>query len=508
MKKTFISLMLVTSSMFVYAQSGTYDTSFNGTGMVMGNYTSGNNSADNMVIQSDGKIVVSGATGTSSNINTGVSRYNTDGTIDTTFGTNGKMSFSSGTGTKSYLYDMALQTDGKIVIAGYRWTGSEGDFVMARLNADGTLDNTFGVNGIAIFDKGLSEVAESFAINPDGSFIVSGYVDDNYTLLKVKNNGMIDTTFGNNGWVTTVFQSLSASSKSTSINAAGRIIVGGMGVGANQSEFVMAAYNPNGTLDTTFGQGGKINFHIGYDNDFGLRVLQLENGKILFGGHSYVGSTPLRYELAIVRLNANGSFDTSFGENGIFKSRFYENGRSYLEGMVLQSDGKLVVTGSANVNSEENYGILRITENGQLDTTFGEEGKVIQQIEFNYSISKNIALQSDGKIVVAGDAMPFNGAGPAQFFIARYLNPLLAVQNVKNATAALYPNPASDQITIEWKGSNKEYQAEIYNMVGQKVLTSKVSNKSAINVSSLLKGNYIVKLSSEGEATTLQFIKK
>ena len=133
---------------------------------------------------------------------------------------------------------------------------------------------------------------------------------------------------------------------------------------------------------------------------------------------------------------------------------------------------------------------------------------MIQQIEFNYSISKNIALQSDGKIVVAGDAMPFNGAGPAQFFIARYLNPLLAVQNVKNATAALYPNPASDQSTIEWKGSNKEYQAEIYNMVGQKVLTSKVSNKSAINVSSLLKGNYIVKLSSEGEATTLQFIKK
>ena len=167
--------------------------------------------------------------------NTGVSRYNTDGTIDTTFGTNGKMNFSSGTGTKSYIYDMALQTDGKIVMAGYRWTGSEGDFIMARVNTDGTLDNTFGVNGVAIFDDANSEVAESFAINADGSFIVSGYVNDNYTLIKVKNNGTIDTTFGNNGWVTTIFQSLSASSKSTSINAAGRIIVGGMGVGNNQS---------------------------------------------------------------------------------------------------------------------------------------------------------------------------------------------------------------------------------------------------------------------------------
>ena len=507
MKKTFISFMLATSSVLIYAQSGTFDTSFNGTGMVLGNYTTGNNSADAMVIQPDGKIVVSGPTGVSSTVNTGVSRYNTDGTIDTTFGTNGKMSFSSGTGTLSYLYDMALQPDVKVVMAGYRWNGSAGDFLMARVNTDGTLDNTFGVNGVAVFDDANSEVAESFAINADGSFIVSGYVNNHYTLLKVKSNGTIDTAFGNNGWVTTPFEGLSASSTSTSINAAGRIIVGGMGVGAGQSEYVMAAYNADGTLDNTFGQGGRINFHIGYDNDFGLQVIQLDNGKILFGGHSYVGSTPLRYEIAVVRLNANGSFDNSFGENGVFKSRFFEPGRSYLEDMALQSDGKLVVTGAANVNNEENYGLLRITENGQLDTTFGEDGQVIQKIDNIYAISKNIALQSDGKIVVAGDATPFGG-GKTQFFIARYNNPVLAVQNVKDATAALYPNPASDQITLDWNGSNKTYEIEIYNMVGQKVMTAKVSNKSAINVSSLQKGSYLLTMKDAGSRKTIQFIKK
>ena len=499
--------MLVASSTFISAQSGTLDPSFNGTGLTLGNYTSGNNSADAMVIQPDGKIVVSGATGISSSINTGVSRYNTDGTIDTTFGTNGKVSFSSGTGTKSYIYDMALQTDGKIVMAGYRWDGSQGDFLMARVNANGTLDNTFGVNGVAVFDDANSEVAESFAINADGSFIVSGYVNDNYTLLKVKNNGTIDTAFGTNGWVTTPFKGLSASSKSTSINAAGRIIVGGMGVGSGQSEFVMAAYNPDGTLDNTFGQAGRINFHIGYDNDFGLKVLQLENGKIVFGGHSYVGSTPLRYELAVVRLNANGSFDNSFGENGIFKSRFFIDGRSYLSDMVVQADGKLLVTGPANVNNEENYGLLRITENGQLDTTFGVDRQVIQKIDNTYAISKNIALQTDGKIVVSGDATPFGG-GKTQFFIARYINPVLAVQNVKDATVALYPNPASDQITLDWNGSNKTYEVEIYNMVCQKVMTAKVSNKSAINISSLVKGNYVVKIKDAGNTKTIQFIKK
>ena len=128
MKKTFISLMLAACSVSIYAQSGTLDPSFNGTGVAVGNYTTGNNSADAMVIQPDGKIIVAGATGYSSGINTGLSRYNTDGTLDTTFGINGKMNFSSGW-IKSYIYDMHLQTDGKIVVGGYRWSGDSADFL-------------------------------------------------------------------------------------------------------------------------------------------------------------------------------------------------------------------------------------------------------------------------------------------------------------------------------------------------------------------------------------------
>lgn len=508
MKKTFISLMLATCSMFVNAQSGSLDQSFKGNGIITGNYTSGNNSADAMVIQPDGKIIVAGATGYSSGINTGLSRFNTDGSIDTTFGIDGKMNFSSNW-IKSYIYDMHLQSDGKIVVGGYRYNNTEGDFLLARINVDGTMDTSFGTNGVATFDNGGSEVAESFEIMQDGNFIISGYTDDNFTMAKVKSNGSIDQTFGQNGWLIAEFVDLPTYSKSTSINAAGRIVLAGFGMDGytNKAVFAVMAFNPDGTMDSSFGEDGKVSFHVGYDNDFGLRVLQLEDGKILIGGHSYFDKWPLRYEIAVTKLNADGTFDMSYGTEGIFKTRFLEDGENYLQDMALQEDGKLVITGTANEDGANDFGVTRVTANGQLDETFGESGKVITKIDDNYGVSYNIALQSDGKIVVSGDAVPFDG-GNAQFFIARYLNPTLAVQDVKNATVALYPNPASDQITLDWKGSTKEYQAEIYNMVGQKVMTSKVLNKSSINVSSLVKGSYFVKLNGDGKSTTLQFIKK
>ena len=127
MKKTFISFMLLTGSLFLQAQSGDLDATFNGNGVAIGNYTEDNNSADAMVVQADGKIVVAGGTGYASNIEIGVSRLNTDGTVDTTFGTDGVTLINSGW-IKSFVYDMDVQPDGKIVLAGYRWNNETGDF--------------------------------------------------------------------------------------------------------------------------------------------------------------------------------------------------------------------------------------------------------------------------------------------------------------------------------------------------------------------------------------------
>ena len=499
--------MLLTGSLFLQAQSGDFDPTFNGNGVVIGNYTEDNNSADAMAIQADGKILVSGGTGIASNIQIGVSRFNTDGSLDTTFGNDGVTIISSGW-VKSFVYDMEVQPDGKIVLAGYRWNNTTGDFLMVRLNEDGSMDDSFGTNGIAIIDDGETEVAESFTILPDGKFIISGYVHDDFTMVRINHDGSVDTTFGNNGWVRTEFDEGSSFSFETTVNADGRIVLGGMALGYdNVYKYAAAAYHADGTLDTSFGTNGKVVFNVGDSNDFGISLIQLEDGKILFGGHSYYGYSPLRYELAVVKLNADGSFDTSYGNNGVFKARLVENGESYFADMVLQPDGKLVITGTANESGVYSYGITRVTADGQLDTTFGENGKVVSYIDINDSESFNIALQTDGKILVSGDTYPQNNT--AQFFIARYLNDVqMSVQDLDNSTFSLYPNPASQQINLAWTNSNKEYQVEIFNVLGQKVLTSKALNKSSIDVSSLAVGTYFVRLTNEGKATTLRFIKK
>lgn len=508
MKKNFISLVLISCSIFLSAQSGALDTTFNGTGIVFGNYTTGNNSADAMLIQPDGKILVTGGTGVGASIKTGVSRHNPDGTLDISFGDNGKITFSSGW-IKSFVNDMHLQPDGKIVLGGYRWNNSTGDFVMARLNPDGSFDPTFGTNGISIIDGGATEVAESFAVTDDGDFIIAGHVNDHFAMAKVKNNGTIDNSFGTEGWVITPFADFAGYGQDISLNSEGRIILGGLILDGyeNKFQFGLAAYLPNGTLDPTFGEGGKRNFHVGTDNDFGLKVLQLKDGKILIGGHSWYATTPLRYELAVAKLHLDGSFDNTYGTNGISKSRLITNGESYLADMVLQEDGKLVLTGAANQGGSYDFGLVRLNEDGQMDTTFGDSGKVFTHFAgTSYGESYNVGIQPDGKILVSGDTAPANST--VQYFIARYLDKKLAVQNINKMGAQLYPNPATNQINLHFAEAGKEYDIEIYNVAGQKVMTSTVTNKTTLNISNLAVGNYLVKLKNDGKTTVLRLIKK
>ncbi|WP_027378041.1 T9SS type A sorting domain-containing protein [Kaistella palustris] len=510
MKKTFISFMFATCGLFLNAQSGSLDNSFNQTGILSGNYSTGNNSGDALAVQPDGKIIVAGATGSSSAIKVGVNRHNADGSLDTTFGTNGKISFSSGW-IKSFVKEIVVQPDGKIVLAGYRWDDSTGDFVLVRLNPDGSFDNTFGTAGIAIIDGGQTEVSESFAMTNEGDFILSGYVNDHFSMAKVKSDGTIDTAFGTDGWVITEFGQLASYSKSIAITSEGRIILGGMilDVFENKFKYGIAAYHPDGTIDTSFGEDGKLNFHVGpeNDNDFGVKVIALKDGKILIGGHSWYATQPLRYELVVARLNADGSFDSTYGTDGFFRTRLVENGESYLADMALQADGKLVLAGAANQGSAYDSGLARVTADGHLDASFGDKGKVFLHIAgTTYSEIYKVILQPDGKIMVSGDMAP--AGSPVQYFLARFLDKTLAVQNASTAAAQLYPNPASDQLHFNFEKSGKEHDAEIYNMAGQKVMTAKVSSKSSLNISKLAVGSYIVNLMSDGKLTTLRFIKK
>lgn len=505
MKRLITILMIAAAPLYLKAQSGTLDTGFNGTGMLVDNFTNEDNSADAIAIQPDGKILVAGSTGPGGTSEMAVARYNTDGSPDTSFGTAGKVHFATPF-VKSFTNDIKVQPDGKIILGGYQWNNSTGDFVLARLNSDGSLDNGFGTNGISILDSGFSETARSIYLLDDGKILIAGDSDDQFAIAKSNSNGSIDTTFGTNGWVRTSFP-IWGYANNIDVSQSGQILLTGMAFDTGGDwKIALAKYDANGDTDTTFGDSGTLLVYAGYDYDFGIRGMFLEDGKLLIGGHSYFGTAPLRYEIAIVRLEADGTIDNTYGTNGFFKFRWAENGENYLTDMALQSDDKLVVTGRSYDGEADLYAIARLTENGQLDSTFGTGGKLSANVDLTADISNAVAIQADGKIVIAGNTFDFEN--PIQYFIARFLGDSMGVSDLNVSDLKLYPNPASQNIRLEWDGIATSAQIEIFNMAGQKVISTKIENKAEINVSALTQGVYILKAGLNGNSKTLKFIKK
>lgn len=170
---------------------------------------------------------------------------------------------------------------------------------------------------------------------------------------------------------------------------------------------------------------------MGNDYDYGIRSFLLDDGKILVGSHSYFGTQPLRYEVVIAQLNADGSFDSNYGTDGKTKIRWTENGENYLNDMVLQDDGKLILAGRNSDASGDYFSMAKLDENGTLDTSFGVDGKVSGNIGNTADTATSIALQPDGKVVITGYTTNFSD--PTQFFIARYSNETLSVDDFAKA---------------------------------------------------------------------------
>jgi uncharacterized delta-60 repeat protein len=256
-----------------------------------------------MALQSDGKIVLASRPNVYLNSRQisapiVVTRHNANGSTDKTFGSNGYVSTVTYPGHFSYVTSMAIQTDGKIVIAGYDTPtdGSTSDFAIARYNTNGTPDTSFDIDGIARvgFVGYSNDYAKAVKIQSDGKIVVAGHSnigawgDNNFTLARLNTNGSLDTGFGNNGLVSTTFASISADrANDMTIQADGKIVVVGTTKNGFDSDFGLARYNTNGSLDTTFGYGGLVttSFGTSYLGDSATNVV-LQNGKIVVAGYT------------------------------------------------------------------------------------------------------------------------------------------------------------------------------------------------------------------------------
>jgi len=341
---------------------------------------------DSVAIQTDGKILVAGWS-----VGAGITvvRYNVDGSLDTGFAVNGKFSTDIGGVARS----VAVDSNNKILVVG---TANRALSVV-RLNDDGTLDSQFGVGGkLAVSNSNVfSYEGFDVTLQTDGTILVVGIVNSYKTIgsfvTRISAGGTLDQSFGSAGSAGGPFyyydRGLGVATQSD-----GKILISGYGTPYSSGpsiEGIIGRYNPDGSFDTTFGSDGKVLLP-----DFAWHDIAVQpDGKIVVAGTSNL-------DFAITRINASGQKDISFGTLGVVTTAI--NGTDEAYSMVLQADGKILVVGQSN----NDFAAIRYNIDGSLDASFGVGGKVTTDIsgpgQAGIDQAYGLALQSDGKIVLAG----------------------------------------------------------------------------------------------------------
>ena len=355
-----------------------------------------------------------------------------DGDLDPSFGNGGSVTTDFQHST-DIAYAVALQSDGKLVLAGTTYMNNDfsgEDFALARYNSNGTLDTTFGVNGRVTTDfPGLASVISAVVIQPDGKILVAGgafplfVFGGDFTLARYNPNGSLDTTFGSGGIVTTSFPGQGSYAFSLVLQADGKIIAAGTDFvnfsseDSSNTDFGLERYNPDGSPDTTFGVGGQVTTDFDGFNDDVFSVLIQADGKIVAVGSA---KNPTNfYDFAAARYLANGTIDTTFGSAGKVRTDFGDHNFDQARSAVLQPDGKIVAAGFAISQNgiTQNFALARYGSNGVLDTTFNSDG--ITQIDFGSCCQSaySVLLQGDGKIVTVG--YPNTESSDSDFLLAR-----------------------------------------------------------------------------------------
>ncbi len=368
--------------------------------------------ANAIAIQSDGKVVVAGFSNNGSNDDFALVRYNSDGGLDSTFGTYGKVTTQIGSGNEQ-VNAMAIQSNGKIIVTGFSSNGSNNDFALARYNSDGSLDPTFGSLGKVTTPIGSGhDSANSIAIQSDGKVVVAGVANINgsaaFAIARYHSDGSLDTSFSGDGILTSKISSSFDIANGLAIQNDGKLVVAGRG----DDSFAVVRYNTNGSLDSSFGDGGVVTTQVGFGSAASSLAIQ-SDGKIVVAGTG--GSGFFNESFALVRYNADGGLDTTFGGGDGIVTTAIGNDVDNANALAIQSDGKILVAGQT-YGFDYAFAVVRYNSDGSLDTTFDGDGKATTIFGTN-GIAKSIAIQSDGKLVVAGNAS--NGSN-YDFAVVRY----------------------------------------------------------------------------------------
>lgn len=365
----------------------------------------GSGQGDAVVVQPGGGIVTAGWR----NVVPGqlatdfaLTRHDPSGNLDSSFGSGGIATTDFG-GAGDEAHDAALMADGGIIAVGE--TDAPGiqkqDFAVARYRPDGTLDSSFGTGGIATTDfGGHGHVADAVAVQPDGKVVVGGYAagasgfHSDFALARYNPDGTLDSSFGAGGKTKTDFGALSDDAvRGLAIQPDGRIVAAGW----NGEAIELARYLANGQLDPTFGAGGIA--PTGVSTEMGRGVELTPGGEILVVGSVFTVSANRDFEL--VRFGPTGKLDIGFGNGGAVTTDF-GGGDDFAENLAIDSAGRIVVVGHAGSSTIFDMGLVRYNPDGTLDTTFGANGMLVTDFHGRGDSAQDVAFDAAGRIIAGG----------------------------------------------------------------------------------------------------------
>jgi uncharacterized delta-60 repeat protein len=391
-----------------------------------------------VAIQNDGKIVLVGGTDSYSKI--AVVRYNSNGSLDNTFDLDGIL-IATLPSISAQGYSTVIQSDDKILIVAQSFNGANVDFSVVRINPDGSFDSTFDSDGIAIIDLIGDDLLYAMALQTDGKIVVAGTSSMNFAAIRL---------------------------------------------------------NTDGSLDTSFDTDGKVKTPVTIGDDIATALTIQTDGKIILAG---VTNAPGNLNL-LVRYNTDGSLDTSFDSDGMVIT----SNTCTAYGVKVQTNGKIVAVGTYPVSASLDFVVIRYNADGTLDLTFDTDGIVTTDLGFGTDdIAYATSIQANGKIVVVGHG---NNSGYNNFMVVRYHpDNSNSVENLTESAFSFYPNPTSGILNIQHQENT--FSIQITNNIGQQVYFENCTTlKSSIDIHHLPAGIYFLTLQSDSQSLTSRFVKE
>jgi uncharacterized delta-60 repeat protein len=396
--------------------AGVRDASFNGNGAIT--FAMGNTGdvATAVAIDSQNRVIVAGYSSAGTNNHMAVARLTAAGALDTTFDGDGKETISFGNSDSAS--SIAIDSLDRIVVAGNTNNGSNLDFAVARLTATGALDASFDADGKQTIAFGsANDLAEGVAVDSLDRIVVTGITDNgsnyDFAVARLTAGGALDTSFDGDGKQTIAFGGRNDWANSVVLDSQARIILAGYSNNGSNDDFAVARLTTAGALDPTFDGDGKQTLSFDTQNDEAASVAVDSLDRIIVGGTTiYVGFTMF----GVARLTASGGLDASFDGDGKQVISFGTN--DYGSGVAVDSSNRVLVVGASNNGSNLDIAAARFTVAGAFDPSFDSDGKLTLGLKSrSQAVGRSVAIDSHGRYVIAG--YTFNGT-QNDFMIARY----------------------------------------------------------------------------------------